>query len=108
MAITALPIDLPKTRSYPVAIITLKNRTLTPVAQLFIDCARQVAKPLATGKSVSARRRQAQDTQSECPQLAVRPEGAKHLWRKNPPRKLSIDLEANERLGRVTGRAGAS
>jgi hypothetical protein len=42
------------------------------------------------------------------PVMAVRPEGAKHLWRKNPPRKLSIDLEANERLGRVTGRAGAS
>jgi hypothetical protein len=40
--------------------------------------------------------------------MAVRPEGANHLWRKNPPRKLSIDLEANERLGRVTGRAGAS
>jgi hypothetical protein len=32
------------------------------------------------------------------------PKGAKHSWRKNPPRKLSIDLEANERLGRVTGR----
>ena len=25
-----------------------------------------------------------------------------------PPRELSIDLEADERLGRVTGRAGAS
>jgi hypothetical protein len=45
---------------------------------------------------------------TRCLLLAVRPEGAKHLWRKNPPRKLSIDLEANERLGRVTGRAGAS
>jgi hypothetical protein len=45
---------------------------------------------------------------SSCPLVAVRPEGAKHLWRKNPPRKLSIDLEANERLGRVTERAGAS
>ena len=31
-----------------------------------------------------------------------------HLWRKNPPRELSIDLVADERLGRVTGRAGAS
>jgi DNA-binding transcriptional LysR family regulator len=43
MAIKALPISLPKTHR-PVAIITLKNRTLTPVAQLFIDCAREVAK----------------------------------------------------------------
>jgi hypothetical protein len=40
--------------------------------------------------------------------LAVRPEGANHQWRKNPPRELSIDLVADERLGRVTGRAGAS
>jgi len=44
----------------------------------------------------------------ECPLLAVRPEGANHHWRRNPPRELSIDLVADERLGRVTGRAGAS
>jgi hypothetical protein len=30
------------------------------------------------------------------------------LWRKNPARELSIGLVADERLGRVTGRAGAS
>ena len=42
------------------------------------------------------------------PQLAVRPEGANHQWRKNPPRELSIDLVADERLDRVTGRAEAS
>jgi hypothetical protein len=30
--------------------------------------------------------------------MAVRPEGANHQWRKIPPRKLSIDLEADERL----------
>lgn len=30
-----------------IGIITLKNRTLSPLAQLFIDCAREVAKPLA-------------------------------------------------------------
>jgi len=40
--------------------------------------------------------------------MAVRPEGANHQWRKIPPRELSIDLVADERLGRVTGRAGAS
>ncbi len=32
----ALPVDLPA-RSWPVAIVTLKNRSLSPVAQLFID-----------------------------------------------------------------------
>jgi hypothetical protein len=31
----------------PVAVATLKNRMLNPSAQLFIDCAREVAKPLA-------------------------------------------------------------
>ena len=30
--------------------------------------------------------------------MAVRPEGANHQWRKNPPRELSIDLVADERL----------
>ena len=44
-----LPIKLP-IQPRPVAIITLKNRTLSPVAQRFIDCARAVAKPMARGK----------------------------------------------------------
>ena len=44
----------------------------------------------------------------QSPDLAVRLEGANHQWRKKPPRELSIDLVADERLGRVTGRAGAS
>ena len=50
------------------------------------------------------------DTLLRCvsPVLAVRPEGAKHLWRRVPPGELSIDPEADERLGRVTGGAGAS
>ena len=30
-------------------------------------------------------------TTSKCRLLAVRPEGAHHLWRKNPPGELSID-----------------
>jgi len=36
----------------------------------------------------------------------MRPEGANHQWRKSPSRELSIDLVADERLGRVTGWAG--
>jgi len=31
----------------PIGIITLKNRTISPVAQLFIDCARKLARPFA-------------------------------------------------------------
>ena len=38
----ALPIDLPKTRR-PVGIVTLRNRTISPVAQLFIGGAREIA-----------------------------------------------------------------
>ena len=41
-----LPVDFPAF-SWPVAIVTLKNRTLSPVAQRFIDCAREVGKSLA-------------------------------------------------------------
>jgi DNA-binding transcriptional LysR family regulator len=46
MPIKALPIELPA-RLAPVGIVTLKNRTISPVAQLFIECTRQVAKRLA-------------------------------------------------------------
>lgn len=42
-----LPIEVPRWR-LPVAIITLRNRTLSPAAELFIACVREVAKPLAT------------------------------------------------------------
>jgi DNA-binding transcriptional LysR family regulator len=41
----ALPIDFPA-RPWPVSIVTLKNRTLSPVAERFIGCAREVAKAI--------------------------------------------------------------
>lgn len=41
--IKVLPLHLPKARA-PSGIVTLKTRALSPVAQLFIDCAREVAK----------------------------------------------------------------
>jgi DNA-binding transcriptional LysR family regulator len=57
-AIKALPIEL--AGAHPrVGIVTLKNRTLTPVAQLFLDCAREVAKPMSM-----PRRRQLQKARS--------------------------------------------
>jgi len=43
-----LPIDLP-IRPWPVAVVTLKNRTLSPLVERFIDCAREVAKSFAAG-----------------------------------------------------------
>jgi DNA-binding transcriptional LysR family regulator len=41
-----LPVELPMAR-VSIGIVTLKNRTLSPIARLFIDTAREVAKPLA-------------------------------------------------------------
>jgi DNA-binding transcriptional LysR family regulator len=41
-----LPVELPIAR-VPNGIATLKNRTLSPTARLFIEHAREVAKPLA-------------------------------------------------------------
>ena len=40
-----LPIDLPGT-ARPLALITLKNRTLNPAAQVFADSVRETAKSL--------------------------------------------------------------
>jgi DNA-binding transcriptional LysR family regulator len=48
-SLKVLPVDLPTTRG-KTSITTLKNRELSPVAKLFIECAREVAKPLAKGK----------------------------------------------------------
>jgi DNA-binding transcriptional LysR family regulator len=47
--IKVLPVELSLDR-VQVGIVTLKNRTLSPVVRLFIDAAREVAKPPATGK----------------------------------------------------------
>jgi DNA-binding transcriptional LysR family regulator len=47
--IKALPIDLPTTRR-SIAIVTMKNRALSPTAKLFIEHAHEVAKTLAKRK----------------------------------------------------------
>jgi DNA-binding transcriptional LysR family regulator len=47
--IKLLPIELPMAR-LPVGIVTLNKRALSPVAQLFIETAREMAKPLAKRK----------------------------------------------------------
>ena len=45
-SLKVLPVELPMSL-FPVNVITLKNRTLSPLARLFIEHARDVAKPLA-------------------------------------------------------------
>jgi DNA-binding transcriptional LysR family regulator len=47
--IRKLPVELPIAGG-PIGIITLKNRTPSPVVQRFIECAREVAKPLGRRK----------------------------------------------------------
>jgi DNA-binding transcriptional LysR family regulator len=49
LQLKVLPLKVPVPSS-PVGIVTLKRRTINPVAQLFIDHAREVAKPLAKTK----------------------------------------------------------
>jgi len=44
----SLPVELPAARS-PIAIVTLKKKTLSPVAELFIRHVREAAKKLANG-----------------------------------------------------------
>jgi DNA-binding transcriptional LysR family regulator len=53
LPLKVLPVDTPD-NPYPIGIITLRNRTLSPLAQRFIDCAREVAKPLAKGHQAGA------------------------------------------------------
>ena len=49
-SLKALPIDL-RIKPWPIAILTLKNRTLSPVTQLFIEHLRGVAKSLSVERS---------------------------------------------------------
>ena len=51
-----LPVTLPALRS-AVGIITVKNRTLSPLAELFIGCARDIAKGLFDPKEGRSRER---------------------------------------------------
>ncbi|MCK1712003.1 MULTISPECIES: LysR family transcriptional regulator [unclassified Bradyrhizobium] len=48
-ALKVLPVELPMARR-PNGIVTLRDRALSPVAQLFIDSAREFAKPMAKRK----------------------------------------------------------
>jgi DNA-binding transcriptional LysR family regulator len=48
LGLKVLPIKLPE-QPRPVAFVKLKNRTLSPVAQRFVECAREITKPLRPG-----------------------------------------------------------
>jgi DNA-binding transcriptional LysR family regulator len=44
-ALKVLPVDLPAL-PWPVTVVTLKNRTLSPVVERFVECAREIAKSI--------------------------------------------------------------
>ena len=48
-ALKVLPVDFP-TQALPASILTLRNRTLSPIVERFIVCAREVAKSFASRK----------------------------------------------------------
>jgi len=48
-SLKVLPVDV-AFRPWPMGIVTLKNRTVSPAAQNFLDCVREVAKPVMQRK----------------------------------------------------------
>jgi DNA-binding transcriptional LysR family regulator len=48
-SLKALPIDL-RIKPWPIAIVTLKNRTVGPAAQLFVEHLRAVAKTISRSR----------------------------------------------------------
>jgi DNA-binding transcriptional LysR family regulator len=54
-ALTALPVDL-RANTQSIAIVTLKNRTLSPVVERFLVCVREVAASFAGKQGVRASR----------------------------------------------------
>jgi DNA-binding transcriptional LysR family regulator len=49
LSLSVLPVDF-SPGTWPVAIVKLKDRTISPVVQTFIDCIRDVARPLKAGQ----------------------------------------------------------
>jgi len=65
-SLKVLPVDLPA-RPWPVAILTLKNRTLSPVVERFIQHLRDSTRPM-DGKTTAAVKRAGTLPQSNLPQ----------------------------------------
>jgi DNA-binding transcriptional LysR family regulator len=55
LSLSILPVDFSH-RNWPVAIVTLKNRTISPVVQTFINCIRDVARVLTESHSFELQR----------------------------------------------------
>jgi DNA-binding transcriptional LysR family regulator len=55
LGLKILPVALPES-SWPVKIATLKGRTMSPVLQRFVDCARGTARPMTGRLKVASRK----------------------------------------------------
>jgi DNA-binding transcriptional LysR family regulator len=53
-SLKVLPVDLPA-RPWPVNLVTLRNRTLSPAAERFIECARNFTRSMRDGRPVPRR-----------------------------------------------------
>lgn len=82
---------------------------------LYVKCREQASREASPTVAVidsqsvkSAEKGGPRSTRTATMQERVRLDGAHHLWRKVPSGELSIDPEADERLGRATGWVEAS
>ena len=82
---------------------------------LYVKCREQEAREASPSVAIidsqsvkSGEKGGPRSTRMATMQARVRLDGAHHLWRKVPSGELSIDPEADERLGRATGRVEAS
>jgi len=53
-SLKVLPVDLP-VRPWPINTVTLKHRTLSPIIERFIECAREVTRPMREVRSARKR-----------------------------------------------------
>ena len=112
----AIPKDLPpRSTLYDYFDLWNWDGTLDRIHDaLYVECrerAEREASPTAAiidSQSVKSAEKGGLTTRMGTMRARVRPEGAYHLWRKIPSRKLSIGLEADERFSRVTGWTEAS
>jgi transposase len=113
----AIPKDLPpRSTVYDYFELWTWDRTLDRIHHaLYTACREQAGREASPTAAVidsqsvkSAEKGGALSTPMATMRARVRLEGACHQWRKVPSRELSIDLVADERIGRVTGGFEAS
>ena len=113
----AIPKDLPpRSTVYDYFELWSWDGTLDRIHDtLYVKCREQASRDASPTVAIidsqsvkSAEKGGPRSTRRATMRAKVRLDGAHHLWRKVPSGELSIDPEADERLGRATGRVEAS